>query len=129
LLDESAPGDAEAALMLRAAEAALHFWRRHGTPVNQPRAHFLLALVHNKLGQGAPAQAHALAGLQLIASNEPAPVDETFLRLALAHALQLLGDAAASQQALADADAMAAAFEDEGLHTWYAQERARLQRP
>ncbi|WP_188704720.1 hypothetical protein [Silvimonas iriomotensis] len=127
LLDESALDEAETALMLRAARAALHFWQRHGTPVNQPRAHFLLALVHNKMAQGVAAQEHALTGLQLIAAHEPAPVDETFLRLALAHALQLLGDVAASRQALAQADAMAAAFEEEGLQSWYAEERSRLQ--
>ncbi len=126
LLDEPVLEDAQTLLMLRAAEAALLFWQRAGTWLNQARAYFLLALVHNKIAQGGAAHEHALAGLTLIAQHEPAPVDEAFLRLVLAHALQLQGDTAASGNALAEADALAANFTDEGQQAWYAEERARL---
>ncbi|MBB5193369.1 hypothetical protein HNQ50_004123 [Silvimonas terrae] len=126
LLDETVLEEAQTLLMLRAAEAALLFWQRAGTWLNQARAYFLLALVHNKNAQGGTAREHAQSGLALIAQHEPAPVDEAFLRLALAHALHLEGETAASRSALAQADALAADFIDAGRQAWYAEARARL---
>lgn len=125
LLEEAVRTDEEAALMALAAEAAHEFWLKCGTWLNEARALYLLAMVANVLAEPADALAHADAALALIAANGEAPVDAVFLTLTRAHALQLMGDAAASAEALARADAAAAGWDEAGLKTWYATERAR----
>lgn len=115
----------EDSLMRRAAEAAHEYWRRCGTWVNDERALYLKALVANALAEPADALAHAEAALAIIAANGEQPVDVTFLTLAKSRSLRLLGDATASAATLADADAAAAAWDDPGLKSWYAEERAR----
>ncbi len=77
------------------------------------------------MGEPEAALGHADAGLAVIAANGPAPIDQTFLSLARAHALRLQGVAVASDAALAASDAAAAGWDDAGLRDWYAGERAR----
>ena len=116
----------ETALMRIAADAAHAFWLRCGDWRNHERASYLDALVANAVGEPASALRHADNGLDLIAANGEAPIDETFLRLARAHALALLGEDEASAVALKVADAAAAAWDDDGLQGWYAAERTRV---
>jgi hypothetical protein len=115
----------EDALMAAAAEAAHEFWMKIGTWVHDERARYLKALVANALGRPEEALAEADAALEIIAANDEQPVDTTFLALARSRSLRLLGRAADSAAALAAADAAAAAWDDQGLKDWYAEERAR----
>jgi hypothetical protein len=126
LLEAPSRTDAEAALMQRAAAAGHEFWLKCGNWLNDARGDYLDALVANVLGEPAKAMVHIDHGLSLIAANGGAPVDETFLHLARAHALHLAGDdeAAASELELSDSDAEG--WDDQGLSAWYAEERARV---
>ncbi|HVN01269.1 MAG TPA: hypothetical protein VMT68_13755 [Caulobacteraceae bacterium] len=126
LLEAPERSSDEAALMRLAADAAHEFWLKCGDWRNDERARYLKALVANVLGQPDAALAHVDAALGLIAQHGEAPVDETFLRLAKAHALWMSGDAALSATELAAADAAASAWDDPGLASWYADERKRV---
>lgn len=128
LLELAAPTPEQQALMLAAAQAAHEFWLKAGNWENEERAHYLLALVHNKLGQGEQARVHAARGLQVISENGEEVVDEAFLNLAAAKAGLLQGDKAGYAASLARADELAAGFADQGLRDWFATERAKVVR-
>jgi hypothetical protein len=125
LLEAPSRTDEEAELMQVAAKAAHEFWLKCGAWTNDARADYLEALVANVLNRPSAALDHIDRALSLIAANGGAPVDETFLHLARAHALRLAGDidASASELALSDDDALG--WDDDGLVSWYAEERAR----
>jgi len=125
LVEEAARTPAEDALMRRAADAALTFWRACGTWVHEERALYLKALVANALSEPGEALGHADAALAIIAANGEQPVDEAFLRLARSRALAALGEAEAGRRDLAAADAAAADWDDPGLKSWFADERAK----
>jgi hypothetical protein len=126
LLEASSRTDAEAELMQRAAAAAHEFWLKCGDWLNDARGDYLEAMVANVLGDPARGLEHADRALALIAANGGAAVDETFLHLTRAHALRLAGDdaGAAAELALSDDDAFG--WDDDGLISWYAEERARV---
>jgi hypothetical protein len=115
----------EDALMRLAAEAAHEFWLKCGTWEQDERSRYLLALTANALGEPERSLAQTDAALAIIAAHAPRPVDEAFLRLAAANAHAKLGHAEASAAELAASDAIAAGWEDPGLITWHAEERAR----
>jgi hypothetical protein len=115
----------EAALMALAAEASHEFWLKCGAWEHDERGRYLRALVANVLGRPDEALGHVEAGLAIIAANGAAPIDETFLRLARAHALRLAGDGEASAAELAISDAAVASWKNPGLRSWYVEERAR----
>jgi hypothetical protein len=94
---------ATAGAMERLARLSFRCWHAVGGWLQQERAHYLMALVLNAIGQPTEAARHARAGLALIEANEPEPVDRCFHQLALARALKALGDADGSAAALADA--------------------------
>lgn len=119
---------AEDALMQAAADAAHEFWGLCGTWVHEERALYLKALVANALGRPVEALTHADAALAIIAANDDQPVDAAFLRLARARALGLAGDAVGQARDLAIADAAAAGWDDAGLTSWFAEERAKAGR-
>jgi len=126
LVEQAGRSPDEDRLMRRAAAAGLSFWRRCGTWVNEERALYLMALVANAVCEPKEALGHIEASLGLIAANGEEPIDVTFLTLAKANALAGLGDAEGHRQALAAADADAAAWDEPGLKAWYAGERARI---
>jgi len=126
LLEAPSRTQAEAALMLRAATASHEFWLKCGNWLNDARGDYLDALVANVLGEFAKAMAHIDRAFALIAANGGAPVDETFLHLARAHARRLAGDEAAAASELELSDSDAEGWDDEGLTSWYAEERARV---
>lgn len=111
--------------LVEGAAAALRFWQRAGTWVQHERALYLKALVHNRIGEPGAARDACTQALSLIAANGTEEVDRAFLQLQLAYALLRLGDAAAGKQ-LAQARAAAAAWDDEGLKTWFDAEFGRL---
>jgi hypothetical protein len=115
----------EDALMDAAAEAAHKFWIKAGTWVNEARALYLKALVANALGRPASALEHADMALAIIEANGDEPVDAAFLHLASANALGLQNEPEAHRRELAEADALAASFDD-GVKSWFAEERAKI---
>jgi hypothetical protein len=117
----------ETGVMQSAALAAREFWGRCGTWVNTERALYLLALVNNATGDPGAALAQAEEALQTIASNGEERVDEAFIRLALADSYRLLGTIGHAHKELHAADALAAGFPSEGLKSWYADQRAKLE--
>jgi hypothetical protein len=111
--------------MREAADAAHEFWLECGDWTHDERARYLKALVANALGEPAAAIGHVDAALAIIAAHTPRPVDSAFLHLARARSHRLAGNAAASDRDLAISDAAAAGWDDPGLLTWHAEERAR----
>jgi len=126
LLEAQSRTDAEAALMQLAARSSHAFWLRCGDWLNDARGDYLEALVANVMGDAAEALAHVDRALSLIADHGGAAIDETFLRLARAHALRLAGDDEASARELDISDDDAAGWDDDGLVSWYVEERARV---
>ena len=98
------------AAMRRGADAALAFWRRAGTRVNEERAQYLVAAVANALGEPARALDAANAGLALVAAGGDDPLDEIYLRLVRTDARARLADAVAYHRDLAEMDALAASL-------------------
>lgn len=126
VLAEAPRGDSTDALMLRAAHAARTYWLRVGTWVNDERADYLLALVHNKLGRHAEAREFADRGLATIAEADgEEKVDEAFLHLARATACRELGQRDDQAASIAHAEALAEGFEGEGLQGWFQDELAK----
>jgi len=126
LLEAPSRTEPEAALMQRAAAASHEFWLKCGNWLNDARGDYLEALVANVLGDPARSTVHIDRAFAMIAANGSAPVDETFLHLARAHALRLGGDDAAAAGELELSDSDAEGWDDEGLRAWYAEERARV---
>jgi len=85
-----------------------------------------VALAMNALGQHRDASTAARRGLDLIRANGEEPVDQAFLNLALSAAGRGLRDTELADRALAEADALASAFDEEGLRKWFADERAKV---
>ena len=126
-LVESEELDADQArMMLDCAEAAHTFWKRCGTWVNEERALYLLALVHNRTANHARGLEFAQTALGIIAANGEDAVDEAFIRLAAATSEIGLSDIGSAEQHLATADGLAKAWSDESLVTWYQGERRRV---
>ena len=125
LLKSASRSAAESALMRLAADAAHEYWLKCGDWMNDERALYLKAMVANALDDPNTALKQAERALAIIAEHGGEPIDETFLQLTRAEALKLTGDTEASERALAQADARAGAWDDEGLRSWYAAERAR----
>jgi hypothetical protein len=107
-----APTGEAARVLERLARLSFRCWHAVGSWVNHERAHYLMALVLNATGQPAAAAEQARLGLALIQAHEPEPIDSCFHQLALARALQALGDEAGSTAVLAEAAALAAGFDD-----------------
>jgi hypothetical protein len=125
LLEAPSRTEAETELMQRAAAASHEFWIKAGNWLNDARGDYLEALVANVVGDASKALGHVDRALALIAANGGASVDETFLRLARAHALRLAGDETGSAAELERSDDDAFGWDDDGLVAWYAEERGR----
>ena len=121
---------AQDALMEQAAEAAHTFWNRVGNWVNDERGDYLKALVYTALQRPAEGRVCAERGLKTIADNretaDQEKVDHAFLLLARAGACREVGDAETRASSLAEADQIAATFNDEGLTSWFGEERAKV---
>ena len=112
-------------LMLPSAEAARTFWKRCGTWVNEERAEYLLALVHNRIEDHRRGLEHAETALAVIADNGEEPVDEAFVRLAAAVAHQGLSQPESAAEQISRADALAATWSDESRVAEYQGDRAK----
>jgi hypothetical protein len=127
LLERNDRSDAQSRLMLDAAHAAREFWLKCGTPVNEARAEYLLALVCNAVAQPDTARGHGARALALIEAQGDEKVDEAFTHLALANSARLQGDRPGYARHLSRADALAAPFDDAGLRQWFADERRKVE--
>ncbi len=131
LSERALPDYAEPALcgaLLLAAERSQFLWQRAGSWVQRERAHHGRAVALNTVKLSAAAAEHAQAGLDLLDANDrnnEESVDRAFLQLERAHALAAQGLATEAGHAQAQAQALAAAFNDAGLSRWFAQRQAR----
>lgn len=113
---------------LRAALCSQRLWQRAGDWVNRERACYGVAVAAGAAGDAAAQLEAASDGLALLDRHDTAAeqtVDRAFLELERAHALQRLGRHGEANAARANADALAAAFEDASLTDWY---RGRVER-
>lgn len=109
------------------AEHSQRFWTRAGTWLNHERAHYLVAMAANALGDGAKGAEQARAGLALLDEHDTAGdehVDRAFLELELAMGLRLAGQDGRAD-ALARALALAARFGDPELDKWFTGRHTR----
>jgi len=114
------------ALMERAAHAARTYWLKVGNWVNDERADYLLALVHNRLGRHADARTFAERALRTIADADgEEKVDEAFVHLARAAACRDLGRLDDQANSIARAEQLAEGFEGQGLLDWFQDELAK----
>jgi hypothetical protein len=124
LLGKEALSDEEAKGMLEIALAARAAWWRAGEWVQRERADYLMALVHNRLADWEAGLKAADEALATIAANGEELIDEAFLQLARAQALNGMGELGERDSALGVADALAAEWGD-GLKAWYDDQRAK----
>ncbi len=107
---------------------AAGLWQRAGNWVHHERAGYLCALAASALGDAAAALQHASDALALIDAHDAAneqSVDRAFLMLEASFALERLGRSGEASSARATAEALAAAFGDVGLATWFADRVTR----
>ncbi len=124
---EDLTDDALCHALQAAAAHAQRFWARAGTWLNHERAHYLVAMAANALGDGATGIAQARAGLALLDAHDTAgdeQVDRAFLELELAMGLRLAGQDGRGD-ALARALALAARFGNPDLDRWFAGRHTR----
>ncbi len=118
-------------LMLVSANAALEFWRRCGTWLNEARGLYLLQNVYNALADYQAALACGEQALAMLTSEGQGAesVDEVFVLLSLAASQKRLGLSAQVQASLTQADALAAPWDkidDAGLLESFAEERRKV---
>ena len=124
LLGLEALSDEESKGMLEIALAARAAWWRAGEWVQRERADYLMALVHNRLANWEAGLKAADEALATIAANGEELIDEAFLQLARAQALNGMQELDGRDSALGVADALASEW-GEGLKAWYEEQRAK----
>ncbi len=117
--------DTQVALMRACADNARKYWLRVGDWTNDERADYLLALVHNSLGEHDVAKEFIARALKTIKDNGKEEVDEAFLHLALAKAEKAQGNQEAFDAAIAHADELMTGLPP-GLQEWYQEDRAKV---
>jgi tetratricopeptide (TPR) repeat protein len=126
LLSQPERSESVNSLMEMSAYHSLDFWSQCGTWVNRERAFYLLTLVEKDLGHFRLAVDYAKSGLELIGKNGSEPIDEAFLRLALASCSLQLGQLQAYSSELSRADNIVAQWQEESLITWYSEEKEKV---
>lgn len=126
-LDKPDRTEAESALMLKVAEGAKEFWLKCGTWENEERADYLLAMIHNSLGDPDKALEYAATAIEIIKKHGEEVVDEAFVNLAMANSFKLKDNPERHAEHLERADELAENFPNEGLKDWYKEERAKVE--
>ncbi len=112
--------------MVDCATVSLKFWKKCGTWVNEERALYLLSLVNNRLQDYCRGLEYAVSALGVINANGEEPVDEAFIRLAVARAHAGLSNRDRCSKELIKADALAAEWSDKSLTAEYQRERMKI---
>jgi hypothetical protein len=118
-------GATEMQALQAGAEAARRFWYRAGQWLQHERADYLCAKVEVRIGAAAEAVRAAERGLRLVEANGNDAIERAFLLLPLAAAHAALGAQARASALHAEADALAASFDDD-LRKAYQQDKAEL---
>ncbi|MHC4839826.1 MAG: hypothetical protein ACYTDT_02555 [Planctomycetota bacterium] len=114
-------------LMLDAADAAREFWLKAGNWVNEERAEYLLALVHNKVGKFDEAMKHAGRAIEVIQKNGEEVVDEAFINLSIAGSFKGQDNREGYDKAIERANELSGDFADKpGLVKWFESEREKV---
>ncbi len=113
--------------MRRCAEGALTNWRRCGTWENEERALYLLQLVAHANADYRGALQFADEALAVIQREGPEPVDEGFILLTKSASFAAMGLAQESSAVQAQADALAAQWQEASLQEAYAEEKRKRQ--
>ena len=125
LLERPDRTEEQTELMMTAARAARTFWLKAGDWTHDERSDYLLALVHNAVGEHDAALGHVDKALQTIAANGAEPIDAAFLHLARAVALRGLARFEEHAAAVDAAETLARNFTDPGIVEWYRGELAK----
>lgn len=128
-IEQRSPQQSE--LMLVSATAALEFWRRCGTWLNEARGLYLLQNVHNALADYQAALGCGEQALAMLSSEGQGAesIDEAFVLLTLAVSQEQLHMPEQMLASLAQADALAASWDevnDAGLLESFAEERRKV---
>jgi len=121
-------GATELQALQAGAEAARRFWYRAGQWLQHERADYLCAKVELRIGAAAAAVLAAERGLRLVEANGNDAIERAFLLLPLAAAHAAMGDPARAATLRAEADALAAGFDDD-LRRAYRQDLEELALP
>jgi hypothetical protein len=97
--------EAQAQLMLRAAQVARRFWALAGTWVETERADYRLALSHLQAGLLPQARQHAQDCLEIVRAHGSVPLEAFFAWEALGRVERAAGNATGHAQAVAQAEA------------------------
>lgn len=112
-------------LMEVTSKTALKYWRKCGNWMTEQRAFYLRLLVANELEEFEQALDNAGQALSIIQKNGEEPVDEAFIRMASAKAHLGLNQPSDYERELSLADALAQAWDEESLKSWYQTERQK----
>jgi hypothetical protein len=124
-LENRASLDADGrALVVRAAEIGLRFWKVAGTWVEEDRAEYRLALANVKAGDGPTALRHAERCLAIVLEHQGDAYETFFAHEAVARSHLAAGDGAAARRARDAAAGLVASIADEGSRS-YAEGKLR----
>jgi hypothetical protein len=118
--------DDERALMLRAAQISLDFWKIAGGWMEEERAEYRVTMSHLKAGDAAGALAHAESCLRIVEANGADPYEAFFAREAVAKARLAAGDVDAARTEREAMNALLPTIADEENRAYAAGELAKL---
>ncbi len=113
-------------LLVECATAALVFWKKCGSWMNEERALYLLALVHVRTENFEGAKNHSLAALKVIRSNGEELIDEAFIRLTAAEAYCGLGEFESARNHIEKANSIAEQWSDDALKAEFENTRSNI---
>lgn len=113
-------------LLVECATAALVFWKKCGTWINEERALYLLALVEVRIENFEGARDHSQAALRVIHSNGEEPIDEAFIRLTAAEAYCGLGELESARSHIEKANFIAEKWSDDALKAEFENTRSNI---
>ena len=128
LLESDSRTDQDNEVLRNTAHAAWRHWWEVGTPINQQRAEYLLALVHAALGESGSATHHAQRALALGDSTADAmqTLDWAFTHDAASRAFGLLGEPSLQQTHHKTANSFRDQLTDEAdrelVDAWFARQ-------
>jgi len=126
LLELDVLNEEQKSLLDLSSKAALVYWKKCGTWVHEERGLYLLVLINNKLENYSKAVEFGESALDVILKNGDEPVDEAFIKLAMANSYKLMSNHGAFQKYIEMADEMSSVWVDDSLKGWYEVERQKV---